>query len=207
MACFGDVYPISISLVTFPLPNILLSFFIPPHSVPLHRSILKVANIIFIIILQWSFSMRSIIPKLADIDWTIWKFLVAFSTLKVQAEFSLVDSILDKKDSQTVLHALIKSTKIEWFLIEAHVVTLLACKLIHCEQCLLELVSMRRGKVAELMLPFFFWIQISNPWDSLLDLHGKDRLLSVPFFHGLLLMLTCNNLLKVAVKLYSNQMH
>lgn len=55
-------------LVALPLSDILLSFFVPPHSVTLHRSILKVTNIILIIILQGPLSMRSIVPKITYID-------------------------------------------------------------------------------------------------------------------------------------------
>lgn len=83
MACFGDVNSISVCLVALPLSDVLLSILIPPHPVALHRPILKVTNIILIIILQGPFSMRPIIPKIANIDRSVWKFLVALSTLEV----------------------------------------------------------------------------------------------------------------------------
>jgi hypothetical protein len=49
MTNFSNVNAISVILIDLPLSNILITFFVPPKSIALHCSVLKISHIVLIL--------------------------------------------------------------------------------------------------------------------------------------------------------------
>lgn len=65
VALFGKIDALSVGLIVFPHPNILLSFTIVPETVTLHGSILKISNIRFRVKGEYSVAVRLIVSEIA----------------------------------------------------------------------------------------------------------------------------------------------
>ena len=134
MLCLVD--STALGLIGLPLAHIFVILLVLPEPIPLHHPILKISDIVFFLICQKTLPVRLVVAEIPHIDGAVSKPEVPLTQLMIQTEPALKNSMLRYKHSPSMLHRIIRPSKINKVLIlyyhkPAFILELLLLSLIH----------------------------------------------------------------------------